>query len=227
METQDNELSAMKNPFNHTEENARQIANQMFTFINPNKKPYLEEQEVLEILKMAYNGMNLQKEINIDDISSFIGYHGGTKLVGKISYEEFEAMVVRLLSFSEPNRNSLNLRKEENENIKQNLKTYLNKAVGKEAVENELKAAMNLFVQYDVNKSGYLEEEEVPQILIDTYMTMGVDYQPTDIDVENYINLMDLDGDGKISRTEYEIFMLKALEKRGIHIDNMDDLNDY
>ena len=116
---------------------------------------------------------------------------------------------------------------EENENIKQNLKTYLNKAVGKEAVENELKAAMNLFVQYDVNKSGYLEEEEVPQILIDTYMTMGVDYQPTDIDVENYINLMDLDGDGKISRTEYEIFMLKALEKRGIHIDNMDDLNDY
>lgn len=45
---------------------------------------------------------------------------------------------------------------------------------------------------------------------------MGKDFSPTKEDVLQYINMMDLDKDGKISKMEYEIFVLKSLKQQGL-----------
>ena len=45
---------------------------------------------------------------------------------------------------------------------------------------------------------------------------MGKDYTPSVQDVKQYIAMMDLDKDGKISRTEYEIFVLNILKGQGL-----------
>lgn len=42
--------------------------------------------------------MNIEEDIKYEDIASYLNYHGGQKVEGKISKEEFENMVVRLLS---------------------------------------------------------------------------------------------------------------------------------
>ena len=45
---------------------------------------------------------------------------------------------------------------------------------------------------------------------------MGKNYEPTQEDVRQYIAMMDLDKDGKISRVEYEIFVLNSLKGHGM-----------
>lgn len=204
-----------KDPFKYNEDEARKLAKQMFTYINPQNKPYLDEVEVLELLKLAYKGTSFENSINIEDLAGYMSYYGRESDDGKISYKEFEELVCNLFAGTHANipKEQKSLHKEK---IREDLKQHLSKIVGKEIVENELSSAVRLFNKYDKNKSGYLEEYEIPQILIDTYEAMGVVYTPTEQDVKNYINMMDLDNDGRISRYEYEIFLLKALEQRGM-----------
>ena len=92
------------------------------------------------------------------------------------------------------------------------------KTFSKEIVDAELLHAKKVFEKYDLNKNGFLEFEEVIPMLRDTYKVMGNQYEPTKTDVTKYIEMMDQDYDGKISQEEYEIFVLKALQNRGINL---------
>ena len=202
--------------FQMSEKKASKMARMMFEYLTGGKKDYLEETEVLEILKIAYLGVRTESPLTLDDIASYINIHGGQVLEGKIVYSEFEAMVVRLLSLNEKEAiDSLNQKREEVGVYKDNLKNELNNAMGEEIVENEISSGMGLFHKYDVNKNGFLEDFEIPQLLLDTYQAMDVDYEPSEEDVYNYIKSMDIDGDGKISVVEYELFLLQALQNRG------------
>lgn len=51
-------------------------------------------------------------------------------------------------------------------------------------------------------------------MMIETYGSMGVNTPPSDHSVTGYIDMMDIDGDGKISYEEYEIFILRQLKTR-------------
>ena len=73
----------------------------MFEFLNPQKKQYLGEEEVIKILNMAYLGLRTENDIQFDDIISYLNFHGGSEVEGKISFTEFENMIVRLLSLTE------------------------------------------------------------------------------------------------------------------------------
>ena len=46
-------------------------------------------------------GLRAEEEFTLDDIMSYLNYHGSWEVVGKISFAEFESMVVRLLCLSE------------------------------------------------------------------------------------------------------------------------------
>ena len=50
---------------------------------------------------MAYLGLRTENDIQFDDIISYLNFHGGSEVEGKISYNEFENMIVRLLSLTE------------------------------------------------------------------------------------------------------------------------------
>ena len=69
----------------------------MYEFLNP-QGDYLGEEEVMKILNIAYQGLNIDEEIKYEDIASYLNYHGGQQIEGKISKKEFENMVMRLLS---------------------------------------------------------------------------------------------------------------------------------
>ena len=203
--------------FKISEKKAKKMARLMFDYINPENKQYLEEKEILEIFKLAYLGVRIDSNITLDEIESYLNFHGGKQVSSKMTFEEFEEMVVRLLTLSENQKLiELNKKREDMRIYKENLKEELNEEIGREIVESEIRYGMTLFEKYDLNKNGYLEDFEIPQILIDTYEAMRVEYSPTTEDVLNYIKMMDIDEDGKISRTEYELFLLQALHNRGV-----------
>ena len=47
---------------------------------------------------------------------------------------------------------------------------------------------------------------------------LGLRFDPTNNDIQQYIDMMDKNSDGRISLYEYEVFVLKALQKRHINI---------
>jgi hypothetical protein len=212
-------------PFKMPERKAKKMARLMFEYLTGGKKDFLDESEVLEILKISYLGVRTESQLTIDDIRSYISVHGGQVAENRISYEEFESMVVRLLTLHEREQiEALHQKREEIGVYKEHLKQELANILGPHEVEKELTSGMSLFEKYDINKNGFLEDFEVPQLLIDTYAAMNVDYMPTQEDVYNYIKSMDVDEDGKISVTEYELFLLQALQTRGIRIDNINQV---
>lgn len=62
--------------------------------------------------------------------------------------------------------------------------------------EEKLEVARRLFKKFDIDKSGYITEEEVGPLLRATYKNMGIDYEPTENDVKEWIEMTDTDGDG-------------------------------
>ena len=215
---------SLSGAFKMEEKKAVKMAKMMFEYLTGGKKDYLEETEVLEILKIAYLGVRTESPLTLEDISSYINVHGGGVMEGKIVYQEFEDMVVRLLTLREKEQiDQLNQKREEVGVFKENLRQELNELMGEDVVEQEIENGMNLFQKYDVNRNGFLEEFEIPQLLIDTYQAMDVDYEPTEEDVYNYIKSMDNDEDGRISAVEYELFLLQSLQSRGFPSENIDN----
>jgi len=66
-----------------------------------------------------------------------------------------------------------------------------------------LEEARRLFKIYDKNSSGFLERDEIPAILNDTYKGMGLSIVVTEQDVDSYIKWMDIDHCGNISLTDF------------------------
>ena len=71
---------------------------------------------------------------------------------------------------------------------------------------------------YDSDGSGFLEREEIPKILNDTYKGMGLNIVVNPWDVDSYIKWMDENNDGKVSLPEFEKVVTKSLQARGIKI---------
>ncbi|KRX02884.1 hypothetical protein PPERSA_04087 [Pseudocohnilembus persalinus] len=86
-------------------------------------------------------------------------------------------------------------------------------------VEQKLDVARRLFKKFDTDGSGYITEEEVAPLLTATYKNMGVDYKPGESDIQEWIQMTDQDGDGKVSLEEYESLIVNSLQKAGIQID--------
>ena len=67
-----------------------------------------------------------------------------------------------------------------------------------------LEEARRLFRKYDSDGSGFLEREEIPKILNDTYKGMGLNIVVNKVDVDSYIKWMDENNDGRVSLPEFE-----------------------
>lgn len=47
---------------------------------------------------------------------------------------------------------------------------------------------------------------------------MGLSYEPTREDIDSWMAMTDLDGDGKVNLEDYERLIINSLEKCGIKI---------
>lgn len=99
-----------------------------------------------------------------------------------------------------------------------NLYRRLSTQLGENAVDEELRHALAIFSKYDLNKNGYLEAYEVRPMMKDTYEYLGQKINPSSDQISNYIAMMDVANDKRISLKEYQMFILRALEKRNIYL---------
>lgn len=56
--------------------------------------------------------------------------------------------------------------------------------------------ARRLFNKFDEDGSGFITDEEVRGLLIETYKQVGVVYEPTEQDVRSWVEMTDTNGDG-------------------------------
>lgn len=74
--------------------------------------------------------------------------------------------------------------------------------------DEDLKTAVNaVFDAYDKDKSGTLEAPEVTNLINDALKHMGQNRKVTEAEVNQFINAVDKNSDGKIAKPElFEIF---------------------
>ena len=65
----------------------------------------------------------------------------------------------------------------------------------------------------DKECNGYITEKHVTPLLIETYKDLGMTIEPTNEDVEMWMEMTDLDRDGKVYLSDYEAFVLMSLKK--------------
>ena len=89
------------------------------------------------------------------------------------------------------------------------------------AVLQRLEVARRLFKKFDRDQSGELTENEVGNLLKESYKeTMGIsDFKPTAEDIHSFMDLVDTDHDGVIHLQDYEIYILESLKEAGIKIE--------
>jgi Ca2+-binding EF-hand superfamily protein len=84
--------------------------------------------------------------------------------------------------------------------------------------QSRLDVARRLFSRFDVDGSKYIDQTEVPNIIIESYKIMGMNVSPTKNDVENWMLMTDTNKDGKVSLEEYENLVVRSLQKAGVKI---------
>lgn len=58
--------------------------------------------------------------------------------------------------------------------------------------------AKGIFDRYDKDKSGFMERKEIRAMIDETFGAFGM--ETTEKDIDDMLNLLDKDGDGKVSR---------------------------
>lgn len=80
----------------------------------------------------------------------------------------------------------------------------------------QLDEAKKIFDKFDADKSGYIDERELKNLLEETYRILGVNRTITQEDVNSYLRMVDTNKDGKVSPQEYEVIVIRSLERAGI-----------
>ncbi|CAK94890.1 unnamed protein product (macronuclear) [Paramecium tetraurelia] len=173
-------------------EKCKQIAKQVMELYDANKDGYIEQNEIAMMLSDAYRAMNKGFNPTSQDVSNCQAILD-RKSTGRVHTEDVE----QLLNQSRECQRSLS-----------------------RIAQERLEVARRIFKFVDKDGSGFLTEEEVPELLKETYKHMGMnDYQPTKEDVTIWIQMTDTDGDGKVTLEDYEQLVLDSLRKQGISLE--------
>jgi Ca2+-binding EF-hand superfamily protein len=69
-----------------------------------------------------------------------------------------------------------------------------------------------VFTKYDTDKSGYLEENELKEVLAAVFAKMGVQRPVEEKDVKKMLLALDTNKDGQICREELRILVEQCLK---------------
>eukprot|EP01017_Pseudomicrothorax_dubius_P037712 TRINITY_DN5569_c0_g1_i1.p1 TRINITY_DN5569_c0_g1~~TRINITY_DN5569_c0_g1_i1.p1 ORF type:complete len:212 (-),score=54.47 TRINITY_DN5569_c0_g1_i1:80-715(-) len=185
-------------------ENARAIARRIFDTYDRDRSGVIEPYEIGAMMTDAYKTINKAFSPSKADIDSYIRVldRNGD---GKVTLSDIEQIVIRFLLGEDYARTAP--------------REVNTRPVYSPEVQARLDQARRIFQRYDRDGSGYIDENEVPQMMIDTYKAMGVNYIPTQADVDSYMRMADTNRDGRISLAEYETLVLRSLQARGIKFD--------
>lgn len=81
--------------------------------------------------------------------------------------------------------------------------------------EGQLKQAIQaIFIQYDQDQSGTLEGTEISKLINDVFIRMGKAREIQQQDIDQFLNGIDKNGDGKVSKTELLDIFKKFMGKK-------------
>jgi hypothetical protein len=82
-----------------------------------------------------------------------------------------------------------------------------------------------LFREYDKDRTGEITDAAIVQMLKDTYKLIETDFQPTYEDIQEFRDLLDIDRDGRLGRSDLEGSMMKFLNLGVDHDGNLQSKN--
>lgn len=198
-------------PHRIDEESARHLAQKLFEHYNRSKSGRIEGNEARTMISDAYSALSKSYIPTEEETQDYIKGNDLDK-DGSFSLKDAEEICIKFLCGA--SRIGLNLLGVDSE--KEKLLKYLYRELGSEPVNRELEKAGEIFEKYDRGKDGYLDRENIRDMIKDTYKSMGKSFDPTDEDLEAYFDAVKAKREGFISKEEYEIFMLQALKNRYI-----------
>lgn len=80
----------------------------------------------------------------------------------------------------------------------------------------QLEEIRRIFDRFDADKSGFIDEAELKHLMEETYRILNVNKNITHEDVASYLAMVDTNRDGKISPQEYEVIVIRSLERIGV-----------
>ncbi len=182
-------------------DNAKRIARRIFDLYDNDKSGAIESYEIHHMMRDAYKTINKSFEPSKADIDSYIEVLDRDN-DGRVTLNDIEQLVIRFLVGDDYG--------------KYMLKKAFKAPIVNTVVEKYLEQARRMFRKYDKDMSGRIDSYELRGMMVDTYKTMGIDYQPTQADIDSYMKMADTNNDGVITLPEYEELVKISLRKRGI-----------
>ena len=71
-------------------------------------------------------------------------------------------------------------------------------------IDNAKRIAKRIFDLYDNDRSGAIENYEIHHMMRDAYKTINKSFEPSQADVESYIDVLDRDNDGRVTLNDIE-----------------------
>ena len=185
-------------------EGAKQVARRLFEQYDRDRNGLLDSIEVAPMMVDAYRAMNKgfnPSKADVDTYSRILDRNND----GKVTLQDLEELAVKYL---------VGERKERKEKPVMSLPTY------NPQVEQRLEVARRLFRMFVRDGSGFLDEEEVPKLMNETYKAMGINnFSPSRDDVKSWLAMGDTNQDGRVSLEEYEVVIIRSLKNQGIKLD--------
>ena len=195
-------------------ESALALAERLFNHYCPTGQR-ITAKDALRIINDARSIANpskdLEQEEDLAKGEDFVQHHD-RDIDGALTKKDFVEAIVQYLCG--PGGSGVNLAGKVD--ARAQLIEFLHGAVGEDEVEMELKKARVIFERYDLNRDGFLDRNEVRNMMRDTYENLRTDVRMTDDAVDKYFSMIETEKEELISQEEYEIFVLGALKSRNI-----------
>ena len=208
--------SSNKNP----EEEAKSVSSQFFSLYDRRGTGSVESSQLRDVLRDIYKFIGQSFMAKSEDLDSFLkvlDINGD----GKVTSEDFTALSQKYLFGILPSDSSQEVVKVQpvvrrsGEREKKSALPEEDEPIPpiEEEFSKEIFDATKIFEKYDTDKSGYLEEHEIPTVLKETYLKIGIHKEVNAQEVKTYISAIDANKDGKISREEFIKILVNALQK--------------
>ena len=77
-------------------------------------------------------------------------------------------------------------------------------------LDNAKRIARRIFDLYDNDKSGAIESYEIHHMMRDAYKTINKSFEPSKADIDSYIEVLDVDKDGRVTLADVEQFVIRS-----------------
>lgn len=193
-------------------EGAKQAARRIFEQYDRDHNGLLDTIEVAPMMVDAYRAMNKgfnPSKADVDTYSRILDRNND----GRVTLQDIEDLAIKYL-VGDLSGSMRVERHEKSEVVKRSAPKY------SANVEQKLDVARRLFRMFDKDGSGFLDEDEIPNLMIETYKSTGMNnYCPTKDDVRSWMAIGDTNRDGRVSLQEYEELIIRSLRNAGIKLD--------